>query len=155
MPCFRPEIEGIMQIDIGQQWRYYRPLWRTYLTFRPRSVLGYPCLQPFLDQAQYPRIPYSMLHELDNPFVRHVVEKSPNVQVQHPVHSLPRDSYRQRIQRLMLATPRPKPVGESQEVVLIDLVENRDHGVLDNLILQRRNPHWTLPPVGLRNVDSP
>ncbi len=133
----------------------YRPLWRTYLALRPLPILGYPCLQPFLDQAQYPQIPHSMLYKLDRPFVRHVVEKSPNVQIQHPVHSLPRHSHRQRVQRLVLAAPRPKPVGESQKVVLIDLIENRDHGALDNLVLQRRNPQRTLTPVGLRDVDSP
>jgi hypothetical protein len=40
----------------------------------------------------------------------------------------------------MLATPRPKPLGKSQKVVLIDLIEDRDCGTLYDFILPRRNP---------------
>jgi len=39
----------------------------------------------------------------------------------------------------MLAPPRPKSIGESQKVILIDLIENCDHSVLNNFVLQRRD----------------
>ena len=55
----------------------------------------------------------------------------------------------------MRAAPWSEPVGESQKVLFIDLVEDRHHGLLNNLVLQRRDPQRPLPPVGFRNVDSP
>ena len=93
--------------------------------------------------------------KLEQPFVVKMIEKSPNVRVQHPVHLLPRDPDRQRIQRLMLAAPRPETIRESQKVLFVNLVEDGDHGLLNNLVLQRRDPQRPLPPVGFRYVHSP
>ncbi len=44
---------------------------------------------------------------------------------------------RQRVQRLMRVAPWPEPVGEAQEVRLVDGVEYLDDGPLDDLVLQR------------------
>ena len=60
---------------------------------------------------------------------------------------------RQRIQSLMLAAPRTETVRETKKVLLVYLVEGGDHGLLDDLVLQRRDPQWTLPPIGLLNVN--
>src|SRR5579864_2347930 len=49
----------------------------------------------------------------------------------------------------------PKPVRKASKVHLVNLVENGHHSLLNNLVLQRRNAQRTLPPVGLRYVDSP
>ena len=43
---------------------------------------------------------------------------------------------------------------EPLEVDLVNLIEDGHHGLLNNLILQRRDAQRTLSPVGLRNVDS-
>jgi len=80
------------------------------------------------------------------------IEKSPNVGVQYVVHVLPRQRVRQGVQRLMRAAPRSESVREAQKVLFIDRVEDRDHGLLDNLVLQRCHPHRALPPVGFRDV---
>ena len=61
-------------------------------------------------------------------------------------------SSRGRIQRLMLAPPRPETIGEAPKVFLVNLVENADHGLLDNLVFQRRDPQRALPPVSFRDV---
>jgi hypothetical protein len=37
----------------------------------------------------------------------------------------------------VLATPRPESIGETQEVHLVDGVQNLDDGALDDLALQR------------------
>jgi hypothetical protein len=42
---------------------------------------------------------------------------------------------------------RAVPVGKSHEVLLVDSVQDRYHGLLDDLVLQRRYPQRTLPPV--------
>src|SRR5262245_6513818 len=44
-------------------------------------------------------------------------------------------------------------VGEAQEIDLVDLVEDRHHGLLDDLVLQGRDAQRTLPAVGLRDVS--
>jgi hypothetical protein len=63
------------------------------------------------------------------------VEKCSDVQIKHPVHFPARDSDVERVQRIMLATPRPKTIRKTQKVLLPDVVENRPHGVLDHFVL--------------------
>ena len=96
-----------------------------------------------------------MLDELDRPFVAQVVEKATDVGIEHPVHLLPFQSHSKRVQRLMRAAARAEPVGEAFEVDLVNLVEDRHHGLLDDFVLQCRDAQRTLPPVGLRYIDSP
>ena len=40
------------------------------------------------------------------------------------------------------------------EVDLIDLVEDRHHGLLHDFVFQRRDAQRTFPPVSLRYKDS-
>ena len=61
---------------------------------------------------------------------------------------------RQRVQRLMRAATGTKPIREAFEVDLVDLVENRHHGLLNDFVLQCRDAQRTLLPVSLRNIDS-
>src|SRR5579864_2994051 len=58
-------------------------------------------------------------------------------------------------QRIMLAKPRAKPIRESQKVFLVNLVEDGDHGLLDHLVFQGRDPQWTLPPIFFLYAHSP
>ena len=81
-----------------------------------------------------------MLDKLYQPFVRNVIEKSTNVQIEHPVHLLPPQAHGQCVQRLVLVAPRPEPIGESQKVLFVYLIEHRHHGLLDYLVLQRGDP---------------
>lgn len=55
---------------------------------------------------------------------------------------------------LMRAATGPKPIRKTFEVDLIDLVEDRHHGLLNDFVLQGRDAQRTLSPVGLRDVDS-
>jgi hypothetical protein len=81
-----------------------------------------------------------MLDELDQPTFVQVVKKPSDVSVKNVVHLLPQKRVRQRVQRLMLAASGSKTIREAEKVFLIDLIEDGDHGLLDNLILQRRDP---------------
>jgi hypothetical protein len=56
---------------------------------------------------------------------------------------------------VMRAASRPEPVGEPPEILLVDLDEDRDHRLLDDLVFQRGDRSWTLPPLGRRDIDSP
>jgi hypothetical protein len=62
---------------------------------------------------------------------------------------------RQRIESLMRAASGSEPVGEALEVDLIDSVEDRHHGLLNDFVLECRDVQRALPPVSLRNKDSP
>ena len=84
--------------------------------------------------------------------MRQMIEKAPNVTVQNPVHLLPRDRDVQRIQRWMLAMLWPEAIRETPEILLINLIEDCDHGLLNNLVLQRRDPERPLPAIRFRNV---
>src|SRR5437868_550135 len=54
----------------------------------------------------------------------------------------------------MLAATGTKSVGESPKIFLIDSIEDRNHGLLNNLVLQRRNSQRPFPSVVLRYPDS-
>ena len=58
----------------------------------------------------------------------------------------------ERIQRVMLAAPRPEPVREPEKVRLVDGVQHLDRRALDDLVFQRGNAERSLPPVRLRDV---
>jgi hypothetical protein len=121
---------------------------------RPDAVLHDSSLQPFLDQAQNPRIGDSFLDELDQLFMRNVIEKAFPIQIENPAHPLPLDRHIQRIQRHRLPTPRSEPVTEPPKILFVYRVEDRNHGLLDDFILQRRNPQWPLLAIGFRYPAS-
>src|SRR5258708_16935434 len=81
-----------------------------------------------------------------------MIEKAPNVTVQHPVQLLPRDRDVQRIQSLMLAAPWPETIRETPKILLVNLIEDGVHGLLNNLVLQRRNSQRPLSAVRFRNI---
>ena len=156
----RPPQSGGSHSSDGQNYllctgRAHCPLGRTLLCLRPLAVLRYTRLEPFLDQADDSSVGHPVREELDRPFVAHVVEKAADVGIEHPVHLLPFQSHSKRIQRLMRAAARAEPVGEASKVDLVNLVEDRHHGLLDDFVLQRRNAQRALPPVGFRYIDSP
>jgi len=56
-PLLRPEVEHVVQVDIGQQGRRCRALRRTRLAFRDDPFFEYSRLKPFADQAEYALVP--------------------------------------------------------------------------------------------------
>ena len=56
--------------------------------------------------------------------------------IQYPVHPSALDSNSERIQRLVLAAPLPKPIRESKEVLFIDHVQDGDYRLLHDFVLQ-------------------
>src|SRR5260370_20222703 len=72
-----------------------------------------------------------------------------------PVHLLPLNPDRQRVQRIMLTASRPEPIGEPQEIHLIDSVQHLDDRPLDHFVFQRGDAERPQPPVRLRYVRPP
>jgi hypothetical protein len=61
----------------------------------------------------------------------------------------------ERIQRMMLVAPWSEPIGEAEEVRLVDRCQNRDHRLLDDLVLQRSGAQRALTAVRLWNEHTP
>ena len=95
-----------------------------------------------------------MSDELHHPLVTDVVEEALDVGIEYPVHALLLQPRIERIERLVRVASRPEPIREAPEVRLINLIEHGHHGLLNNLVLQRRDAQRSLPSVSLRNVHS-
>src|SRR5580658_6730499 len=53
----------------------------------------------------------------------------------------------------MLFAPLPESIGKAFEVLFPDGIKNFPHRVLNDFILQRRDPQWPLPAIGFRDID--
>src|SRR5438046_5984299 len=96
-----------------------------------------------------------MLQEADQPLLVDLVEERSDVGVQYEAHLLAVDSDTERIQRIVRATPRPEPIRDAEEVLLVDRVQQRDHSPLDNLVLRGRDREWPWPAIRLGYVHPP
>ena len=56
------------------------------------------------------------------------------------------------IQRIVLASSWPEPVGKPDEVLLVDRLQNRRDRLLDHLVLETQNGKRPLRSVRLRDV---
>jgi len=54
----------------------------------------------------------------------------------------------------MLTAPWTKTIRDADKVALIDGIEHRDDGVLDDFVFQRGNAERPLGSIGLRDVGS-
>src|SRR5262245_46544124 len=95
-----------------------------------------------------------MLHKLDHPALVEVIEKASDVCVHNVVHLLLQKRIRERIQRVMLAAPRAEAIRETQKVFLVNLVEDSNHDLLDDFVLQSRDSQWTLASIFFLYVHS-
>src|SRR5882762_2480506 len=151
-PRLDPQVEHVMEIDVGQQRRCTTALRRSFLHPYPFPILQHAGVEPFLDQSHDAPICNPVLDELHQPFVGKPIEKVANIQIEHPVHLSRQQSRIERIQRLMLASPWPEPIGESEKIRFVDSVQHLDRRALDDFVFQRRNSQRPLPPIGLRDV---
>ena len=55
-PAFGPEIETVVQVGVGQERRYHRPLPGPLVADRHDSVFQNTRLEPFLDQVEDARV---------------------------------------------------------------------------------------------------
>src|SRR5215475_13319597 len=78
-PLLNPEVEYIMEIDVGQQRADTSTLNRPYLTLHPLPLLQHACLEPFLDQAHDAPVGDAMLDKLHQPSVIESIVELPDV----------------------------------------------------------------------------
>src|SRR4029077_7406121 len=106
-------------------------------------------LEPFLNQADHPRVPDPMLQETDQPFPADRIEEASDVGIEYPVHLCAADSDNERIQRIMRAAPWPKPIRETEEIFLVVRVQDCRRCALDGFVLLGGGRGGALPPVRL------
>src|SRR6516225_3262150 len=114
-----------------------------------------PALSHFWIRRMMRRSPIPMLQEADQPLLVDLVEERADVGVQYEAHLLAVDADAERIQRIMRAASWPEPIRQSEEVFLVDRVQQLGHCPLDNLILKRSNRERTLSSVRFGYVNSP
>src|SRR5438445_566858 len=134
---------------------------RSFATIRFEIVLRFSMKRPFprlpadmreaeeLERLRPPeatRLPVQggMPSELDpvpekprQPRMIQAGEAVADIRVEHPIHVPLENPGRERIQRIMRAAPMTEPVGEPEEVRLIDGVQDLDDGTLEDLVLKR------------------
>src|SRR5208283_3732504 len=77
-PAVRPEIEYVMQVNVGEQRRYYGALPGPLFLHDDDPFVQDARLQPFLDQADDAFVADPMLDEADQPFLADFVEEAPH-----------------------------------------------------------------------------
>src|SRR5208282_2985658 len=154
-PLLDPEVENIVEIDVGQQRRDDRPLRGAHHRRGADPVLQHTHCQPFADQAEDPLVANPPFQETEQSVMAYRVKERPDIGVQDPVYLAGLNRHDQRVERVVLPPPRPKPVREPEEVLLVDRVQNFDQRPLDDLVLQGGNPQWPLAAVGFWDVVAP
>jgi len=76
-PAIGPQVEGVAQVDVGEERRDYRPLPGSLVADLHRPIFEHTRSQPFLDQADDARVADTVLHEPDQPFLADRVEACP------------------------------------------------------------------------------
>src|ERR1700680_5285175 len=85
-----------------------------------------------------------MFDEGDQPLLANFIKKGANVRVENEVHLLAGDPDAERVQRIVLSAPRPEPITEPEELLLVDAVQHGDGRPLDNLVFQGGHRQWAL-----------
>src|SRR6516162_5079331 len=149
-----PQVEYVVEIDVGEQRRNATTLRRPF--FHPYSlpVLQHAGVQPFLDEPHHAPVRNPVLEELHQPAVVDGIKEPTDVQVEHPVHLPRQHSGVKRIQRVVLTASGPEAVREAEEVGFVDGIEHLDRSALNDFVFQRGHTERSLPPVSLGDVHS-
>src|SRR5438132_11703981 len=151
-PRLGPQVEHIMEIDVSQPRRGTATPGRPLFRLCSSPILQHAGVEPFLDQSHNAPICNPVLEEFHPPFVGKPIEKVADIQIEHPVHLSRQQSRIERVQRLMLASPWPEPIRESEKIRFVDSVQHFDRRALDDFVFQCGNSERPLPPVSLGDL---
>ena len=87
------------------------------------------------------------------PFLAYRIEKPRDVGVQYIAHFPLIDPDIKRIQRIVLTTFWSEAVAQSEELFLVDLIQQHGRCPLDDLVLKGRNRKRALSSIRLRNIS--
>src|SRR6202041_3562850 len=154
-PLLGPEVEHEMEVDVSHQRRDHRTLRGSALARRQYRSLQDANFQPFANQAKDSSIGNPLLDETVHPIVVHRIKEGADICVDDPIHGRVANPNPQRVQRVMLAAPRPKSVAKAEKLLLVYRVEYLDHRPLKNLVFDRRDSQRSLAAIRLRNHPAP
>src|SRR5271157_1683586 len=151
-PAFGPEIEDVVQVDVGKQRRRHRTLPGSPVANRHGPVFQDTRPQPFLDEADDALVTDPVFYKSDQPFLADRVEERPDIGIKYVVHLPAGDAYRKGVQRIVRSPSRTEPVREPEKVFLVDGIQHHDGRALNDFVFQGGNCQRPLPSVRLRNV---
>src|ERR1044071_1457937 len=109
-PALGPEVEGIVQVDVGEERRDHRSLPRPLVAPRNGPFFQYPRPEPVPDQADDAPVADPVFQEAHQPLLADLIEERPDVGVENPAHLPAMDADAERIERVMRSAPRSEPV---------------------------------------------
>ncbi len=112
-PAVRPEVKHVVEVDVGEQRADDCLLRGAAGTCFDNAVLQDAGFEPLVDQTQEPLVTDTMFQESDKPLMTYRIEERTYVGVQNPVYLGASDSERDRVQRVVLATPRSESIRSS------------------------------------------
>jgi hypothetical protein len=153
-PLLEPTIECMVQIDVPQQRREHRPLSGAGFRRGQLHALQHAHVQALPDEPQQRPIGDPNLEHLLQLLAIQAVEEGHDVSLENPVHLTLVYGPVEGPHGVMGAAPGPEAVRAVQEVLLVDRLQHLAQGVLDPLVLERRNPNRPRLPPFLRDVDT-
>ena len=97
-----------------------------------------------------------MLKERDQPIPRDCVKIRPDVCIDYPADLAPLYPEGQGVERIVRPPPRSEPVTETKKLHLVNRCQDHIHNrLLDDLVLQRRDPERSCPAVRLGYLYPP
>ena len=150
-----PEVEDVMQEDVGQERADAGPLRRSSVRLVPFVALKDAGFEPLADKPQDSRIGDPVRHHSQQPLVVNQVEEAADVGIEHPVHAPAHDRGVHRRESLMRVPLRPKAIAEPEEIDFVDGAQHLGDRALDDLVFQRRYAERSLPAIGFGNIDAP
>ncbi len=154
-PRVGPQVQPIVPVDDREQGACAPPSRCTHLAHRADLVVHGGGAPPPAEEAHGTWVRDPALDERDPLGGVQCVEEPADACVEHPARLSPREPDRCRVQRTVLAPPRPGPAGEPENVHLVDRVRPLDEGTLDDLVLHRENTQRPLSAVRLGDEHSP
>src|SRR5260370_33959886 len=124
-PVLHPEVEHIVQIDVGQQRRGTAALWRSFFTARPLPFFQHARVHSLADEPHDALVSYSVLDELNQPLMVQTIEERADVAVQHPLNLSPQQRGVQGVQRIVWTLAWPVAIRETEKVSLVDSIQHR------------------------------
>ena len=109
-----------MEVDVREQRRNYRSCWRSNLRLSELTAFHNTRGEPLADQPQKTLIPDAVGEKTSQPPLVNRVEEFAEIRIDHPIDLTLLDADRDRIKRIVLTAPGPKPIGETDKVALLD-----------------------------------
>src|SRR6266571_8935341 len=133
-----PLVEHVVQVNIGQQGTDYLPLSGPCLGGQETAIFDDADVNPFPNQAEDAAVAYPSLDERHELAPHDGVEVALNVGFENIRHRSAANRADDGIERVVGTATGTEAVRAWEKVLLVDRIEHRDRGLLDDLVLQGR-----------------